>query len=318
MIRHFLILAAISGLFLAGPAGTNSAYAQYDDRYDRDDDYEYEYEYDDRDTQSGMFAELDVYGRWFHVSAYGWVWRPYVRSGWRPYFHGHWAWTEYGWMWIGYEPFAWAAYHYGNWTYHPRWGWVWVPGYEWAPSHVEWIVYDDYVCWAPRPPRHVHLGYPWAPSRVNVWVSVRTQYFTEPNVGYHVTRPRFKADYAERSARFDAPEVRYVERYKGRPVRSVDVRVSKSQVGKRELRRVELPAEQVHIRERNSVKVQTKDRYEATRPKEHPKSQRMEQPSKQRAKQPAAQQSKQREKQKGQSEKQKGQSEKQKDAKGKG
>lgn len=296
MMRHFLILAAISGFFLAGGAGANSAYAQYGDRYD-DDDYEYEqeyeYEYEDGGPQFDMFAELRFYGRWHHISAYGWVWRPYARAGWRPYHHGHWVFTEYGWMWVGYEPFAWAAYHYGNWTYHPRMGWIWVPGYEWAPCHVEWIVYDDYVSWAPRPPRHVHIGYPWSVNPVNVWITVRADHFTDPNVWRYSSRPKFKAEYAERVARHDAPEVRYVERIKGRPVSRVDVQMTKSKAGDREVTHVRLPAEQTWIREQNRVKMQSKAQYESSRSKQHPKQREMEPSSKQRVKQPARESSRQ-------------------------
>ena len=31
-------------------------------------------------------------------------------------------------------------------------GWVWVPGYTWAPAWVSWRYGDGYAGWAPLPP----------------------------------------------------------------------------------------------------------------------------------------------------------------------
>jgi hypothetical protein len=35
----------------------------------------------------------------------------------------------------------------------PVYGWIWVPGDEWAPAWVSWHYGDGYVGWAPLPPR---------------------------------------------------------------------------------------------------------------------------------------------------------------------
>ena len=45
-----------------------------------------------------------------------------------------------------------STFHYGRWTLNPRYGWVWVPGYNWGPSWVCWRHSDGYLGWAPLPP----------------------------------------------------------------------------------------------------------------------------------------------------------------------
>jgi len=95
------------------------------------------------------------------------------KADWRPYTDGYWAHTNEGWLWNSYEDFGWATYHYGRWTRVNDFGWVWVPGYEWAPAWVAWrgtspdggdtseappppaassSVQTNYIGWAPLPP----------------------------------------------------------------------------------------------------------------------------------------------------------------------
>jgi hypothetical protein len=96
---------------------------------------------------------LSPYGQWVASGSYGQVWRPAgVPADWRPYLYGRWEWTSEGWLWVSDEPFGWATYHYGRWTQDPSWGWVWVPGYQWAPAWVTWRYGPDYVGWAPLSP----------------------------------------------------------------------------------------------------------------------------------------------------------------------
>jgi hypothetical protein len=97
-------------------------------------------------------ATLSPHGDWYASTRYGSVWRPRVAAGWRPYFYGSWLWTDEGWYWDSGEPFAWAVYHYGRWVFDPAWGWVWVPGYQWAPAWVAWRFGVDVVGWAPLGP----------------------------------------------------------------------------------------------------------------------------------------------------------------------
>lgn len=103
----------------------------------------------DFDTFHGALAP---YGEWVNAGGYGRAWRPRVAAGWRPYYYGRWEWTNEGWLWVSDEPFGWAAYHYGRWTYDGYYGWVWVPGYQWAPAWVTWRYSGDAVGWAPLAP----------------------------------------------------------------------------------------------------------------------------------------------------------------------
>jgi hypothetical protein len=96
---------------------------------------------------------LSPYGEWMNLPNYGHVWRPaHVAADWRPYYYGRWEWTDEGWLWVSDEPWGWAAYHYGRWAYDQYNGWVWVPGYQWAPAWVTWRYSPDYIGWAPLAP----------------------------------------------------------------------------------------------------------------------------------------------------------------------
>ncbi len=111
----------------------------------------------DLNVQGGVGFEtfhgaLQPYGDWVVVGSYGRVWRPHVPSGWRPYYYGRWEWTNEGWLWVSDEPWGWAAYHYGRWAYDPYYGWLWVPGYEWAPAWVSWRASGDVIGWSPLAP----------------------------------------------------------------------------------------------------------------------------------------------------------------------
>jgi hypothetical protein len=102
---------------------------------------------------SYFYDNLAPYGEWINNPSYGWVWTPYdMSAGWRPYTDGCWQYTDYGWSWASNEPWGWAPYHYGRWFFDDNYGWVWVPGTEWAPAWVAWRYGNDWVGWAPLPP----------------------------------------------------------------------------------------------------------------------------------------------------------------------
>jgi Family of unknown function (DUF6600) len=103
-------------------------------------------------TFDSFQGALQPYGDWVVVGSYGQVWRPHVPAGWRPYYYGRWEWTNEGWLWVSEEPWGWAAYHYGRWAYDPYYGWLWIPGYEWAPAWVSWRTSGDVIGWAPLAP----------------------------------------------------------------------------------------------------------------------------------------------------------------------
>ncbi len=102
-----------------------------------------------------FYTSLADDGDWYNTPDFGYVWHPSIAddANWRPYTDGYWAQTDDGWTWVSYESFGWAAYHYGRWTRLKDIGWAWVPGYEWGPGWVSWRTSDDYVGWAPLPPR---------------------------------------------------------------------------------------------------------------------------------------------------------------------
>ena len=100
-------------------------------------------------------------GDWYNTPDFGYVWHPVIADGndkWRPYTDGYWAQTDDGWAWVSYESFGWATYHYGRWTRLENIGWAWVPGYQWGPGWVSWRTSDEYVGWAPLPPRTERTG----------------------------------------------------------------------------------------------------------------------------------------------------------------
>lgn len=104
-------------------------------------------------ASSDFYEPLAADGAWVAVGSYGRCWHPSgVVAGWRPYCQGYWEWTDCGWYWESDEPWAWACYHYGTWVYDPNYGWVWVPGIEWAPAWVYWRTGGDYIGWAPCGP----------------------------------------------------------------------------------------------------------------------------------------------------------------------
>ena len=91
------------------------------------------------------YYDLDPYGSWEVVAAYGPVWYPAgLPGGWCPYRYGRWVWVEpWGWTWLGQEAWGFAPYHYGRWVQiGPRWGWlpgpiVVAPVY--APAFVAFV-----------------------------------------------------------------------------------------------------------------------------------------------------------------------------------
>ena len=101
-----------------------------------------------------FYDALLPYGEWIEVDGYGFCWRPIeVDADWVPYSDGYWAFTDAGWTWVGYEEFAGIVYHYGRWILVEKAGWCWVPDYEWGPAWVSWRHSEEYVGWAPLPPR---------------------------------------------------------------------------------------------------------------------------------------------------------------------
>ncbi len=120
----------------------------------------------------GYFQDqLSPYGQWVQVPGAGLCWQPAVAVGWRPYYDaGHWVYTDEGWYWQSDYPWGDIAFHYGRWSYNPGYGWIWAPGYEFAPAWVVWRHTDDYCGWAPLPFGAVLIGGDWRFNGVRVGV----------------------------------------------------------------------------------------------------------------------------------------------------
>ncbi len=135
-----------------------------------------------------FYDNLSGQGDWIDVANYGYCFQPAValdNPNWRPYADGYWAYTDAGWTWVSYEDFGWATYHYGRWTQLDDYGWVWVPGYEWAPAWVSWRTGGDYVGWAPLPPdvEQVYEGSAIT-GQVDLQYDIGPQYYNFIDVRY--------------------------------------------------------------------------------------------------------------------------------------
>ncbi len=156
------VLSVVVGI-MAGPTASADSFNLYFGngawRFNMNfGNYEYYNRYSPGFYDSGnldFYAALAPYGSWQYMSEFnGMVWIPFVPVGWRPYSYGAWCYTSYGWTWTAYEPWGWIPHHYGNWLFYPGFGWIWIPGYTWAPAHVTWGFFNGYYGWAPMPPRY--------------------------------------------------------------------------------------------------------------------------------------------------------------------
>ncbi|MBM3320866.1 MAG: hypothetical protein FJY73_09350 [Candidatus Eisenbacteria bacterium] len=196
---------------------------------------------------------LDGRGEWVHVRSVGGpVWFPYVEVEWRPYLHGHWVLATVGMMWVAYEPWGWLTHHYGRWVWLDGYGWGWVPGGEYGPAWVSWVVVDGYVGWAPLPPdgffyprRTTYhytgpgtvFGRPVRQSIVdidiNLFVFVSNRHFHDCDIRTHALPARRSAEFFRRKEvvpigrSLEIDEVRAITRTRVAPVR-VEARTYRS------------------------------------------------------------------------------------------
>jgi hypothetical protein len=193
-------------------------------------------------TFDTFHGALSPYGQWVVAGPYGRVWRPNVAAGWRPYYYGRWEWTNEGWLWVSDEPWGWAPYHYGRWTFDSMYGWVWVPGYQWAPAWVTWRYSGDAVGWAPLAPGlsiyvttypFVDAWWTFVPTvrfvsvpvyRVAYAPSYTRHHFyrTAPAPARAAPRPGVRGSVAPAPA-WGGPAPRTIEERVGRPIRAARV-----------------------------------------------------------------------------------------------
>ncbi len=137
--------------------------------------------------------ELQEYGEWVNVPAYGYAWRPRVAVGWSPYVYGRWVWiSPYGWTWVSYEPWGWYPYRCGYWVTDPVYGWIWSPynafvsvnfvvgsyrypyhhrNLYYRPATVRFVPAGGNIRWAPLRPgeRYRPAGYARGDARLAGW-----------------------------------------------------------------------------------------------------------------------------------------------------
>lgn len=182
-------------------------------------------------TFAVFYDGLSPYGEWIPIGGGIFGWRPIgVAVGWRPYTVGRWCWTDYGWYWVSDEPWGWAVFHYGRWYYDDFYGWIWIPGYDWAPAWVEWRYGGDYIGWAPLGPYaifSIHWGIHYRTrwfTPIPWWSFVHCRYIAAPSVHRYVYQPEHNTRYigmtrSGGSVRYSGgrivsrgPEPEYVER----------------------------------------------------------------------------------------------------------
>jgi hypothetical protein len=257
MSRKLLLAALTAALALPTLASAHDDEFESDWGWIDDGAQVEEWEFEDGDVSVDMAVPetsvsfdtfesgLSPYGSWVSVGAYGRVWRPAgVAAGWRPYYHGRWEWTDEGWLWISTEPWGWATYHYGRWAFDSFYGWVWVPGYQWAPAWVSWRFGVDYIGWAPLGPGlSVYVtNYPvvydrwcFVPAHRFVGVPVHSHGIVGPRVAPIFRRtqpapPRATVHGAVAPA-WGGPARPFVERRVGRPIAPVRVQPVASRYG---------------------------------------------------------------------------------------
>lgn len=141
----------------------------------------------------GFFYDyLAPFGTWVEFDPYGYVWCPNdLGYGWRPYWDGHWVWTEFGWTWVSDYDWGWAPFHYGRWDWDDNLGWFWDPDIIWGPAWVTWAWDVDFIGWAPLPPDvdfvagvGISTFSRQLPSKY--WSFVEGSHFTDPRVRDYV------------------------------------------------------------------------------------------------------------------------------------
>jgi hypothetical protein len=153
-----------------------------------------------------FYSSLGSHGEWISCDAGVYAWRPAgVAVDWRPYYQGQWCWTDDGWYWTSDEPWAWATYHYGRWYCDDSYGWVWIPGYDWAPAWVEWRYGGGCVGWAPLSPYAVfdmsfgiHYGSYWI-TPYFWWSFVDCRHIGNPYVNHYVYGSEYNTRYIGRT-----------------------------------------------------------------------------------------------------------------------
>jgi len=95
-----------------------------------------------------------LHGDWMWHSYYGYVWRPdsnddYPDGAWQPFLYGQWRELEGLLFWVPEETWGWVPYHLGLWMWDYNYGWLWLPGLDFAPAWVAWDYFWGFYAWRP-------------------------------------------------------------------------------------------------------------------------------------------------------------------------
>jgi hypothetical protein len=188
-----------------------------------------------------FYDQLSPYGDWIYTQDNGYVWRPYFEypEAFRPYSsNGNWVYTDYGWTWASDYRWGWAAFHYGRWDFDNYLGWMWIPGYDWAPAWVTWGSYNNYWGWAPMGP-NIYVQTNWyAPDPW--WTFVPQNQFCSSNWNHYIyNRPVHVTNithitnvyvdgndhnnYSKNNSWYNGPRVNDVEKYSRSKVARMEV-----------------------------------------------------------------------------------------------
>jgi hypothetical protein len=192
------------------------------------------------------YEELDHHGSWVSEREYGHVWYPRtVVVGWAPYRYGRWVHVSpWGWTWIDDAPWGFAPFHYGRWAnVHGRWGWV--PGPRtvravYAPALVAWVgspgvsvsvSIGPSVGWFPLAPREVYIpGYRCSPRHRHSVNIANTVIINNTVIDRTYERGVAHIDYRNRGVR-DAVTVVHRDHFvNARPTREHLVRVNQGEL----------------------------------------------------------------------------------------
>jgi len=84
-------------------------------------------------SQGVGMSDLDANGNWYDVPGTGYVWSPYdaqaVGASFDPYGFGRWVfYPRFGYVWVSGYDWGYAPFQCGLWNYYDNFGWGWAPG----------------------------------------------------------------------------------------------------------------------------------------------------------------------------------------------
>jgi hypothetical protein len=84
-------------------------------------------------SQGVGMSDLDANGNWYDVPGTGYVWSPYdaqmVGAAFDPYGYGRWVfYPRYGYVWVSGYDWGYAPFQCGLWNFYDNFGWGWAPG----------------------------------------------------------------------------------------------------------------------------------------------------------------------------------------------